>query len=105
MFTSGDYGECGEQNGVQREVKQEPFPEVDLNVRVPHWTVAEFSRRYRLSDDIPILLGREGCVTVKGLLEFSQEDLEEIRLKVGEIAELKRALKEFLFVSNTTSSP
>jgi hypothetical protein len=65
-------------------------------VEVPSVTVARFCRDFRLNDKIRDILNEAGFQTIGGLLEMSDAALEEIGLKTGHIAEIKRAAKEFL---------
>ncbi|KAJ6542774.1 hypothetical protein B0H19DRAFT_309074 [Mycena capillaripes] len=66
-------------------------------IQVPRLTVAEFCQQYKLSDKIYQLLTDEGFEMAGSLLEISDITLKEAKFKAGQIAELKRALKEFLF--------
>ncbi|KAJ7744241.1 hypothetical protein DFH07DRAFT_834799 [Mycena maculata] len=64
---------------------------------IPTLSVAEFCREYRLSDRIRTLLDEQGFETAAALLEVSDVSLLEDGFKKGQIAEIKRALKELLF--------
>ncbi|KAJ7450550.1 hypothetical protein FB451DRAFT_1285495, partial [Mycena latifolia] len=64
---------------------------------VPTLPVADFCRQYCLSDKIHKLLGEQGFETAGALLEVSDISPLEDGFKKGQIAEMKRALKEFLF--------
>jgi hypothetical protein len=57
-----------------------------------------FCETYGVDESIRTTLEREGFKTAGALVEISEGTLEE-KLKIGEIAELKRAVREFL-VSN-----
>ncbi|KAJ7499624.1 hypothetical protein FB451DRAFT_1358744 [Mycena latifolia] len=63
---------------------------------VPTLTLAEFCQEYRLSDKIRNLLDEAGFETAGALLEVSDVSLLEDGFKRGQIAEMRRALKEFL---------
>ncbi|KAJ7499609.1 hypothetical protein FB451DRAFT_41510 [Mycena latifolia] len=63
---------------------------------VPTLTVAEFCQECCLSDKIRNLLDKAGFETAGALLEVSDVSLLEDGFKRGQIAEMKRALKEFL---------
>ncbi|KAJ6542777.1 hypothetical protein B0H19DRAFT_1076827 [Mycena capillaripes] len=65
-------------------------------VSVPTLTVAEFCQQYNLSDRILALLNQEGFENAAALLEVSEATLKDVGFKDGQIAELKRALRESL---------
>ncbi|KAJ7450005.1 hypothetical protein B0H11DRAFT_2289374 [Mycena galericulata] len=65
-------------------------------ISVPILKVAEFCQQYRLDDSIRKLLQNEKFETAGALLEADESSLEKTGLKQGQIAELKRALREFL---------
>ncbi|KAJ7681378.1 hypothetical protein B0H17DRAFT_1333751, partial [Mycena rosella] len=69
---------------------------IDGRAEVPTLTVAEFCREYHVSDRIRFLLDRQGFETAGALLEVSDVYLLDEGFKGGQIAEMKRALKEFL---------
>ncbi|KAF8150277.1 kinase-like domain-containing protein [Mycena galopus ATCC 62051] len=68
---------------------------------VPNISVLDFCLQYRVSDKIRQLLDEEGFETAGSLLEMSDMSLKEAGFRVGQIAELKRALKEL--VTNTSA--
>ncbi|KAF8150308.1 hypothetical protein K438DRAFT_442351 [Mycena galopus ATCC 62051] len=59
-------------------------------------SLSEFCRQYRVSDKIRRQLDKQGFETVGALLEVSDTSLRKAGLKSGQIAELKRALEEFV---------
>jgi len=65
-------------------------------ITVPNLSVAEFCKEYRLSDEIRELLQNEKFETAGAVLEAAEGNLEKAGFKQGQIAELKRALREFL---------
>ncbi|KAJ6511811.1 hypothetical protein DFH09DRAFT_1100111 [Mycena vulgaris] len=65
-------------------------------VRMPIWTVADFCQQFNLSHAILRQLQDQGFETTGGLLEVSDASLAGAKFKPGHIAEIKRALKEFL---------
>ncbi|KAF8155026.1 hypothetical protein K438DRAFT_1777908 [Mycena galopus ATCC 62051] len=75
-------------------------------VALPVIPVAQFCREYNLSDNIRDHLekGDPKLQTAGALLEVSETTLQQAGFKSGQIADLKRALKEFL-VANITSEP
>ncbi|KAF8169199.1 hypothetical protein K438DRAFT_1855840 [Mycena galopus ATCC 62051] len=64
--------------------------------RVPTMSLSEFCRQYRVSDKIRRQLDEQGFETAGSLFEVSDMTLHEAGLKSGHIAELKRALKEYM---------
>lgn len=68
-------------------------------IQVPQLAVADFCNQYGLSQKIHDLLTEEGYETAGALLEVSDVTLKDANFKSGQIAELKRALKEFLFTN------
>ncbi|KAJ7260865.1 hypothetical protein B0H12DRAFT_1106766 [Mycena haematopus] len=71
--------------------------------RVPTLSVGEFCRQYRVSEKIRKLLDEEGFETAASLFEVSDATLKDAGFKSGQIAELKRALKEFLVAATASS--
>ncbi|KAF8130493.1 hypothetical protein K438DRAFT_2032204 [Mycena galopus ATCC 62051] len=65
-------------------------------ITVPNLSVAEMCKQYRLSDEIRDLLLAEKFETAGAVLEAAEGNLEKAGFKQGQIAELKRALREFL---------
>jgi hypothetical protein len=65
-------------------------------VDVPDLPVVGFCENYKLSDKIFKLLEAEGYEMAGALLEASESSLAMAGLKSGQIAELKRALKQLL---------
>jgi hypothetical protein len=72
---------------------------------VPTWTVLDFCQHYCLSRTIQDLLVAEGFENTGGLLEVSPTDLSEAKFKQGQIAEIKRALKDFLDENGIAIAP
>ncbi|KAJ7450046.1 hypothetical protein B0H11DRAFT_1928429 [Mycena galericulata] len=67
-------------------------------ILVPTLKVADFCKQYHLSDEIRQLLEKEKFETAGALLEVAESNLEKSGFKQGQIAEVKRALREFLSV-------
>ncbi|KAJ7116283.1 hypothetical protein C8R43DRAFT_1137958 [Mycena crocata] len=74
-------------------------------VYVPMLTVADFCKRYHLSTEISNILKNEGYQTAGALFEESDATLKDLGLKIGQVAELKRALKEFLSLEKSPVEP
>ncbi|KAJ7196311.1 hypothetical protein B0H12DRAFT_1082038 [Mycena haematopus] len=70
-------------------------------VTLPVMSVDEFCRQYNLSENIREHLTKEEFQTAGSLLEVSESTLQAAGFKSGQIADLKKALKEFL-ISNIT---
>lgn len=71
---------------------------------VPVMTVAQFCDKYDLSENIRQRLEEEEFKTAGALLEVSEATLQTAGFKSGQIADLKKALKEFL-MSNMALAP
>jgi len=71
-------------------------------VRVPSLSVQEFCRKYKVGDEIRGLLENEGFKTAGALLEVSDSDLKDAGFRSGHVAEVKRALKDWLFSQGST---
>ncbi|KAJ7892845.1 hypothetical protein B0H14DRAFT_3854723 [Mycena olivaceomarginata] len=65
-------------------------------ITLPNLSVAELCRQYRLSDEIHRLLETEKFETAGAVLEAAEANLEKAGFKQGQIAELKRGLREFV---------
>ncbi|KAK7039478.1 hypothetical protein R3P38DRAFT_2899761 [Favolaschia claudopus] len=65
-------------------------------ITVPSLSVTDFCKQYRLSDEIKKLLLNEKFETAGAVLEAAESNLEKAGFKQGQVAELKRALREFL---------
>jgi hypothetical protein len=63
---------------------------------VPRVSLADFCRDHGVSDTIQHILAKEGFKTAGAVLEVSEDILRTTRLKIGEIGELKRGLREFI---------
>jgi hypothetical protein len=72
----------------------------DAEKDVPDLTLLEFSKKYKLSDEIRNLLEADGYDTAGALLYASETTLKEAGLKRGHIAGVKRALNQFLAVKS-----
>ncbi|KAF7357917.1 hypothetical protein MVEN_00838100 [Mycena venus] len=92
----GGGGRDGEEGGRGATGQGTKFPRPLMSVdqtarrRVPPFT------RLDITDGLRKVLEGQGFVTVGGLCEVSEDDLESVGLQVGHIAALKRALKDFL---------
>ncbi|KAJ6493014.1 hypothetical protein C8R45DRAFT_1073087 [Mycena sanguinolenta] len=73
-------------------------------VLVPPMTIAKFCEQYHVNDSIRALLETAEFETAGSLLDVTEETLKEVGLKHGNIAELKRALREFLSARMMTDS-
>ncbi|KAF8185257.1 hypothetical protein K438DRAFT_1937020 [Mycena galopus ATCC 62051] len=71
---------------------------------LPVMTIAEFCRRYNLSENIRQRLEEEEFNSAGAVLEVSEGTLQTAGFKSGQIADLKRALKEFL-ITNLPPAP
>ncbi|KAJ6473843.1 hypothetical protein C8R45DRAFT_1217507 [Mycena sanguinolenta] len=67
-------------------------------ISVPTLTVEEFCAKYGLDAKIKKLLQDAEFQSAGALLEVSEEDLKHAEFKLGQIAELKRALRDWLNV-------
>lgn len=65
-------------------------------ISVPILKVDEFCEKYHLNHEICERLQSEKFETAGALLEVAEDSLEKAGFKQGQIAELKRALREFL---------
>ncbi|KAF8187067.1 hypothetical protein K438DRAFT_1973240 [Mycena galopus ATCC 62051] len=65
-------------------------------ITVPTLSVDDFCEQYRLNGEIQKLLQDEKFETAGAVLEAPEANLEKAGFKQGQIAELKRALREFL---------
>ncbi|KAJ7450548.1 hypothetical protein FB451DRAFT_1186658 [Mycena latifolia] len=63
---------------------------------VPTLSVTQFCQDFHVSNKIRNLLVNQGFETAGALLEVSDISLLDVGLKVGQIAEMKRALTQFL---------
>jgi hypothetical protein len=94
-------------NSVLQEFQSIEFvtDEVPKNSTNPSsMSIEVFCQTYKLSDKITKLLQKDGYETTSGLLYTSDEALLKADFKAGQIAELKRALKEFLVINRTKDS-
>ncbi|KAJ6505367.1 hypothetical protein C8R45DRAFT_1070099 [Mycena sanguinolenta] len=73
-------------------------------VVLPVMSVDEFCRKYNLSENIREQLKKEEFQTAGSLLEVSESTLQTAGFKSGQIADLKKALKEFLITNITPGS-
>ncbi|KAJ7744251.1 hypothetical protein DFH07DRAFT_1063424 [Mycena maculata] len=74
-------------------------------IRVPNLTLAEFCEKYGLNDTIRQVLEKEGFETAGALLETTEPTLKEAGLKIGQIGELRRALRVFLSAEHVEAAP
>jgi len=63
---------------------------------VPTLTIEEFCKDYGLDEAIRHCLERQKFKTAGALLEMTKSDFGKVGLDMGEIAELRSALKSFL---------
>jgi hypothetical protein len=97
----GEGGEGGDEGGVGGLGQGQRFASKLMVIHggpmnVPSLTVGAFCHAYRLSDRIRNLLDEQGFKTTAALLEITDDCLREVGFKVGQIAEIKRALRQFL---------
>ncbi|KAJ7113613.1 hypothetical protein C8R44DRAFT_741195 [Mycena epipterygia] len=100
--TGGDGGSGG-QRGGDGGVGQRPeltAPLVTTTKRVPKMALAAFCKEYELDDTILRVLQGKGYSTVGALCAEFAVNLTDAGLTVGQIAELKQALKQFLSDKN-----
>ncbi|KAJ6514793.1 hypothetical protein DFH09DRAFT_1287964 [Mycena vulgaris] len=57
--------------------------------------LADFCQQYEINETIQGILEREGFETAGAVLEISEASLKA-KLKIGQIGELRRALREFI---------
>ncbi|KAJ7450554.1 hypothetical protein FB451DRAFT_1186664 [Mycena latifolia] len=74
-------------------------------VSVPTRTVPQFCEKYGLSDKIRERLTDAGFQTTGGIVEVSEMSLRRGGFKSGHIAEIKRALKEWLYNHGEPDAP
>jgi hypothetical protein len=74
-------------------------------VYLPILTIEQFCEKYRLNQAIRDTLHREGYETAGALVGESDDTLAKLGLKIGYLAELKRALREFLATERLESKP
>ncbi|KAK7007865.1 hypothetical protein R3P38DRAFT_1621920 [Favolaschia claudopus] len=72
---------------------------------VPAMTVAEFCQTYDLGENIRNRLEDEEFRTAGSLLEVSEATLQTAGFKSGQIADIKKALKEFLIAHSSLATP
>ncbi|KAJ6461675.1 hypothetical protein C8R45DRAFT_1220661 [Mycena sanguinolenta] len=65
-------------------------------ISVPDLPIKDFCENYRLDEKIEKLLKDQAFDSAGALLEVSEEDLRAVGFKLGQVAELKRALREWL---------
>ncbi|KAJ6461678.1 hypothetical protein C8R45DRAFT_1080771 [Mycena sanguinolenta] len=65
-------------------------------ISVPLLTIEKFCETYDLDKNIKELLENEAFGSAGALLEVSEEELRKANFKLGQVAELKRALREWL---------
>ncbi|KAK7055073.1 hypothetical protein R3P38DRAFT_1343205 [Favolaschia claudopus] len=71
-----------------------------MGVRIPYLSVKDFCRSYGVSDTICKLLSDQGFETAGALWETDDRTLSDVGFKPGQIAELSRALKQFVANAN-----
>ncbi|KAJ7260867.1 hypothetical protein B0H12DRAFT_1106772 [Mycena haematopus] len=82
--------------GQAPKLSKQLVPGVKGQTSRPTLSVREFCRQYRVSEKICRLLEEEGFETAGSLFEVSDAALQDAGFRSGQIAELQRALKEFL---------
>ncbi|KAF7299225.1 hypothetical protein MIND_00871200 [Mycena indigotica] len=87
----GGDGGLGEAPKLNHRILKLP-----ATVHIPSLSTQEFCKKYRLNQAIEKRLEDEGYDSVGGLLELSEHDLLDMGCKRGQIAEIKRALREYL---------
>ncbi|KAJ6514788.1 hypothetical protein DFH09DRAFT_1431435 [Mycena vulgaris] len=92
----GGDGESAAKGGVgcAPKIVQSLQPSIKTE-NLPHLALAQFCTQYKLSHKILDLLHEAGFETAASLCEVTEKTLKEANFKVGQIAELKRALKQF----------
>jgi hypothetical protein len=95
---NGGEGKNKGPDGIGQEIKfGKPLISFDGKAgRVPVVTVDQFCRTYHLSNTIRKSLVQEGYETVGALLWEYDTDMKNIGFKSDEIAEIRRALEEFV---------
>ncbi|KAJ6511812.1 hypothetical protein DFH09DRAFT_1100112 [Mycena vulgaris] len=86
----------GREDATSNSQVQERFLSSDGKpIRVPKIPLAEFCQEYGINENIQRILASEGFETAGAILEISETGLKDT-LKIGEIGELRRALREFI---------
>ncbi|KAJ7789416.1 hypothetical protein B0H14DRAFT_3503027 [Mycena olivaceomarginata] len=95
--TSQSFSEGGTPDSSGQNPPKYQVVSVDeCRIRVPSLAVSCFCERNRLSAEIRSWVEQEKFVTTAALFEVSDVALTAAGLKGGDIAEIKRALKDFL---------
>nr|GAT50621.1 predicted protein [Mycena chlorophos] len=97
-ITKGGTGGLGEATRLNHMIIM--LGSKNRTVVLPPLSVADFCKKYRLSPAIQKILEEEEYAFASSLLELSDEDLKDLKLKRGQIAEVKRALREYLASQN-----
>nr|GAT50623.1 predicted protein [Mycena chlorophos] len=69
-------------------------------VTLQRLSIEDLCSQYCLSPAIQKMLEAEDYMTASALLEVSEQELQDMKLKRGQIAEIKRALREYLASQN-----
>ncbi|KAJ6537363.1 hypothetical protein DFH09DRAFT_1400526 [Mycena vulgaris] len=86
----------GPEDATSKSQVQERFLSSDGKpIRVPKIPLADFCQEYGINENIQRILASEGFETAGAILEISETGLKDT-LKIGEIGELRRALREFI---------
>ncbi|KAJ6537358.1 hypothetical protein DFH09DRAFT_1178043 [Mycena vulgaris] len=93
----GGYGDkIGGKGGVGRRPKiVQPVHSSDKIEMLPHLEVPEFCKEYRISNKIRSLIEEAGFETAASLCEVTVDTLTGLGFKMGQIAEVQRALRQF----------
>jgi hypothetical protein len=65
-------------------------------VSVPPMKISDFCHQYCINTNVLELLEKSGFETAGALLDVTEDNLKDVGLQPGNIAEMKRALREFL---------
>ncbi|KAF7291709.1 hypothetical protein HMN09_01262500 [Mycena chlorophos] len=97
-ITKGGTGGLGEATKLNHMIIM--LGSKNRTVVLPPLSIADFCKKYRLSPAIQKILEEEEYALASSLLELSDEDLKDLKFKRGQIAEVKRALREYLAGQN-----
>ncbi|KAJ6537357.1 hypothetical protein DFH09DRAFT_1283551 [Mycena vulgaris] len=94
--TGGKGGRTGGKGGVGHAPKiVQPVHSSDKVEMLPYLEVPEFCKEYRISNKIRSLIEEGGFETAASLCEVTVDILTGLGFKIGQIAEVQRALRQF----------
>ncbi|KAJ6511828.1 hypothetical protein DFH09DRAFT_1197630 [Mycena vulgaris] len=94
--SGGNGGKFGGKGGVGYAPRiVQPVHSSDKVEMLPHLEVPEFCKEYRISNKIRSLIEEAGFETAASLCEVTVDNLTGLGFKMGQIAEVQRALRQF----------